>query len=93
MCCRRTKTGIPERVNFYGLRVYLKSLSHIGLDCVPLPKQEEGKLEQAQLSLGPIALRKGNPLVAFSRCGNKLGGAWIFSGENMAWVSPFCSWK
>lgn len=43
--------------------------------------------DQTQLSPGLTALGKGNPAAMFSRCGNRLGGAWAFSlEEGRAWL-------
>lgn len=36
---------------------------------------------ERQLALGLTTLRKGNPAVAFSSCGHRLGGTWTCSLE------------
>lgn len=76
----------------------LEILSHRCLDGRPLHEPGVREIgtgtaagpyhgDQTQLSPGLTALGKGNPALMFSRCGNRLGGAWAFSlEEGRAWL-------
>lgn len=103
-CFRRTKTGTPESLLLGNEGFFKKSLSQINLELTVCPSLSGSKIsrkqvqlrgfccgEQTQLFLGLTSPRKGNPACdVFSRCGNKLGGAWAFSlEEGRTWPGRF----